>query len=130
MPSWEYRVDHKRLLDDEPQEPVKHIWFKTSAPVPDDPVLQTALLVYQSDSSLLSTARLPHKGTFRREELQVASLDHAMFFHRRFDVSDWMLYALDSPSAGGARGLSRGLVFDRTGRLVASTAQEGLIRRV
>ena len=107
--------------------PVDHIWLKTRAPVPDDPVLQRVLLAFISDMSLLDTSLLPHgRSIFSR--VQVASLDHAMWFHRDFRVDEWLLYAQDSPSASGARGFNRGSIFTRDGRLVASVAQEGLIR--
>ena len=86
-----------------------------------------ALLAYASDASLLSTSLLPHgKSIF--SNLQVASLDHAMWFHRPFRFDDWLLYAQDSPSASGARGFNRGAIFSRDGTLIASVAQEGLIR--
>ena len=124
----EFRVDHRRLLEETPQPPEKQIWFKTPSPVPADPALQAALLVYESDSALLGTARLPHKGRFSREQMQVASLDHVMYFHAPVDVSSWLLYAIDSPSAHGARGYTRGSIYTADGQLVASTMQEGLMR--
>jgi acyl-CoA thioesterase-2 len=107
--------------------PLDHIWLKTRGAVPDDPVLQRALLAFVSDMSLLDTALLPHgKSIF--SDVQVASLDHAMWFHRPFRADDWLLYAQDSPSASGARGFNRGAIYTRDGVLVASVAQEGLIR--
>jgi len=106
---------------------VDHIWLRTRGAVSDDPVLQRALLAFVSDMSLLDTALLPHgKSIF--SDVKVASLDHAMWFHRPFRADDWLLYAQDSPSASGARGFNRGAIYTREGVLVASVAQEGLIR--
>jgi len=118
-----------RGLGDRPaRSPVDHIWLRTRGPVPDDPTLQRALLAFVSDMSLLDTALLPHgKSIF--SDVQVASLDHAMWFHRDFRTDDWLLYAQDSPSASGARGFNRGAIYTRDGVLVASVAQEGLIRQ-
>jgi acyl-CoA thioesterase-2 len=107
--------------------PMDHIWLKTRGAVPDDPAIQRVLLAFISDMSLLDTALLPHgRSIFSR--IQVASLDHAMWFHRDFRCDDWLLYVQDSPSASGARGFNRGSIYTRDGRLVASVAQEGLIR--
>ena len=107
---------------------VQHVWFRTTGPVPDDTVVQQSMLAYMSDFSLLDTATHPHGVNFLHPRMQVASLDHAMWFHRPFRAQEWLLYAIDSPSAGGARGFARGSIFDRDGRMVASVAQEGLIR--
>ena len=107
--------------------PVDHIWLKTRGPLPEDGATHIALLAYVSDMSLLDTSLLPHgKSIF--SDIQVASLDHAMWFHRPFRADDWLLYAQDSPSASGARGFNRGAIYRRDGTLVASVAQEGLIR--
>jgi acyl-CoA thioesterase-2 len=97
--------------------------------LPDDPALHRYLLAYASDFSFLGTALDPHGVSFLTRGMQVASLDHAIWFHRPFRVDDWLLYDVESPNASGARGLVRGRFFDREGRLVASTVQEGLIRR-
>jgi acyl-CoA thioesterase-2 len=102
--------------------------MRAIAPLPDDPVVHRALLAYASDHGLLRAAMLPHGLSFMSGRVRPASLDHAMWFHRDFRMDDWLLYMIDSPSAGGGRGLSRGSVFTRDGRLVASTAQEGMIR--
>ena len=117
-----------RGLGDRPARPaVDHIWLKARGVLPDDPVIHRALLAFVSDMTLLDTALLPHgKSIF--SNLQVASLDHAMWFHRAFRADDWLLYAQDSPSASGARGFNRGALYTRDGILVASVAQEGLIR--
>jgi acyl-CoA thioesterase-2 len=113
---------------DRPARPaVDHVWLKTRGPVPDNGDIHRALLAFVSDMSLLDTSLLPHgKSIF--SDIQVASLDHAMWFHRPFRVDDWLLYAQDSPSAHGARGFNRGAIYRRDGVLVASVAQEGLIR--
>ena len=107
---------------------VQQVWFRTAGAVPDDDVIQHSMLAYMSDFSLLDTATHPHGVNFLNPAMQVASLDHAMWFHRPFRAQEWLLYALDSPSAGGARGFARGSIFDRDGHMVASVAQEGLIR--
>jgi len=108
--------------------PYQQVWFRLSEPVGDAPELHRALLAYASDFHLLGTATFPHGVSYYQPNVLMASLDHALWFHRAFRADDWLLYSIDSPSAQGARGLARGQVFDRTGRLVASTAQEGLIR--
>ena len=108
--------------------PFQQMWFRLTGPVGDAPVLHRALLAYASDFQLLGTATFPHGISYYQPNVQMASLDHALWFHRPFRVDDWLLYSLDSPSAQGARGLARGQIFDRSGRLVASTAQEGMIR--
>ena len=117
-----------RGLGDRPaRAALDHIWLKTRGPVPGDPAMHRALLAYVSDMSLLDTALLPHgKSIF--SDVQVASLDHAMWFHRDFRVDDWLLYVQDSPSASGAPGFNRGSINTRDGILAASVAQEGLIR--
>lgn len=117
-----------RGIGDRPARPaVDHIWLKTRGALPDDPAIHRALLAFVSDMTLLDTALLPHgKSIF--SNLQVASLDHAMWFHRAFRADEWLLYAQDSPSASGARGFNRGALYSREGALVASVAQEGLIR--
>ncbi len=96
--------------------------------IPDSPVLHRALLAYASDFHLIGTTLLPHGISFLQRNVQVASLDHAMWFHRPFRIDQWLLYSCDSPTAQGGRGLARGMFYDEAGRLVASTAQEGLIR--
>jgi acyl-CoA thioesterase-2 len=104
----------------------KLIWFRVMGELPADQALHRCLLTYVSDYHLLPTATLPHGVNFL--ELQVASIDHAIWFHRDVRVDEWMLYAIESPSASGARGFSRGAIYARDGRLVASVAQEGLMR--
>ena len=108
--------------------PRRHMWFRAGAPLPDDEALHRALLAYVSDFHLLGTALVPHGLTYATPDLVMASIDHAMWFHRPVRVDEWLLYATDSPSASQARGFARGSVFTRDGILVASTAQEGLMR--
>ena len=116
-------------LSREKLEPEAHIWVKASGLVPDDRHYQAAILAYLSDMTLLDTSLYAHGTSIFDPELQVASLDHAMWFHRPCRLDDWLLYTQDSPSAAGARGMTRGSIFTRDGRLVASVAQEGLIRK-
>lgn len=111
-----------------PKEPRMKIWFRAVARLPDDEVLHRSLLAYASDYYLLGTATLGERLTVGREDLQMASIDHAMWFHRPVRVDEWLLYVLDSPTASSSRGFARGSIFSRDGRLVASTAQEGLVR--
>jgi len=109
-------------------EPVRHIWVKTVDRLPDDPHLHRNVLAYVSDYQLVSTATLPHGIHFAEGNVQLASLDHAMWFHRPFRADEWLLYAMESPNASGGRGLALGRIFTRDGTLVASTAQEGVVR--
>jgi acyl-CoA thioesterase-2 len=108
--------------------PVRHIWLKTVDKLPDNADLHRNVLAYVSDYQLVSTATLPHGVHFAEGNVQLASLDHAMWFHRPFRVDDWLLYAMESPNASGGRGLALGRIFTRDGTLVASTAQEGVVR--
>jgi acyl-CoA thioesterase II len=112
----------------ERREPAKHVWFRAEGALPDDVLVHQAVLAYASDYGLLGTALLPHGLTFQMPQLQAASLDHALWFHRPFRVDEWLLYTTDSPSMAGARAFTRGSIFTRDGRLVASSAQEGLLR--
>jgi acyl-CoA thioesterase-2 len=111
-----------------PQPPFKELWFRLHGQLEDDPRLHRALLAYVSDFHLIGTATLPHGISWVQGNLIIASLDHAMWFHRDFRLDDWLLYVCDSPSSSGGRGLARGMIYDQQGRLVASTAQEGVIR--
>jgi acyl-CoA thioesterase-2 len=112
-----------------PAPPVQYIWFRLCAPMADDPAMHRAVLAYASDLGLLSTGMLPHGVGWMSPQMQVASLDHALWLHEPFRADEWLLYAMDSPWAGHARDFSRGRIFTQAGRLVASTAQEGLIRQ-
>jgi len=110
--------------------PYQQVWFRLAERVGDAPELHRALLAYASDFHLLGTATFPHGISYYQPDVQMASLDHALWFHRPFRADDWLLYSIDSPTAQGSRGLARGLIYDRHGHLVASTAQEGMIRVV
>ncbi|MGJ7511125.1 acyl-CoA thioesterase [Variovorax sp. GT1P44] len=122
------RVEPDDLLAPERRASESALWMRAIAPLPDDPNVHRALLAYASDHGLLRAAMLPHGMSFMSGRVRPASLDHAMWFHRDFRMDDWLLYSIDSPSASGARGLCRGSIFTRDGRLVASTAQEGMLR--
>ena len=110
-------------------EPAKQVWFRVNGKLPDHSQTHQYVLAYASDAHLLSTSMRPHGVTWLTPKMQMASLDHAMWFHRPFRFDEWLLYDMDSPSASGARGLSLGRWFQRDGALIASTAQEGLIRQ-
>ena len=114
----------------EQMPPRRHVWIRAVDTLPDNPVLHQNLLTYVSDYELLGTATLPHGLSFTRGSVIMASLDHALWFHSDVKVDEWLLYAMDSPNSSGARGLARGQLFTKDGRLVASTAQEGLMRVV
>ena len=116
------------IEDGKPMPGRRHLWFRLVARAPDDQILNRCLLAYMSDFHLLETATLPHGLSQSGMEVMMASIDHAMWFHRPVVWDDWLLYALASPSSSGARGFALGNVFDRKGQLVASTAQEGLMR--
>lgn len=111
-----------------PCEPVKHVWFRAAGELPDEPQLHKLLLAYASDFNLLTTSMQPHGVSVFQKFMQVASLDHSLWFHGNLRMDDWLLYSMDSPWAGNARGFSRGSIFNRQGQLVASVAQEGLTR--
>ncbi|MET3760580.1 acyl-CoA thioesterase II [Sphingomonas sp. UYEF23] len=121
-------VSPRSWLDPVEQEPRQNSWFRVVAPIGDDPALHRAILAYASDMSLLGTATLAHGVNWMTHKLQTASLDHALWLHEDFRADEWLLYVCDSPWAGHARGFNRGKIFARDGRLVASVAQEGLIR--
>lgn len=123
-------VEPRDWLNPVKRDPLSHCWFRTVAPLPDDPRVHRAVLSYASDFQLLSTSALPHAVSWQRGDLKVASLDHAIWFHEPFRADQWLLYVTESPWAGGARGFNRGQIFSSDGRLVASVAQEGMIRPV
>jgi acyl-CoA thioesterase-2 len=122
-------VDVSRYFSREPRPPAQYIWMRATGPLPDDFPLHQCVLAYASDFSLLDTALMAHGKLMFDKDVQLASLDHALWLHRPFRADDWLLYAQDSPSSHGARGFCRGRVFTRDGRLVASVAQEGLMRQ-
>jgi acyl-CoA thioesterase II len=129
--AFEFRpVDPQDFTAPQPMPPRQSLWLRAVDRLPDDPLLHHALLAYVSDYHLIGTAMRPHALTLATPGLAVASIDHAMWFHRPLRVDDWLLYTMDSPSASGGRGLARASLYPRDGRLVASTAQEGLIRRL
>jgi acyl-CoA thioesterase II len=117
-------------LQPRPGEPRQATWFRAVDRLPDDPALHRCILAYASDYQLMGTALRPHGRSWFQPTMVVASIDHALWFHREARVDEWLLYSMDTPSAQGARGLARGLIHDRKGRLVASVAQEGLMRVV
>lgn len=119
---------------DDPFSPVarpprRNVWIRARGKVPDDPALHAALFTYISDYFFLGTSLLPHGVSWMRPDMQVASLDHTMWFHAGFRVDDWLLYSMESPRASGGRGLVRGRIFAPDGKLVITSAQEGLIRK-
>jgi len=122
-------VSMEHYLTEEKLAPEQRIWVRALGDVGEDPALNAAVLAYLSDMTLLDTSLFAHGLSVFDERIQAASLDHAMWFHRPVRVSDWLLYAQDSPSSSGGRGLTRGALYGRDGTLVASVAQEGLIRR-
>lgn len=122
-------VDISRYLSRDPRPPAQHIWLKANGRLPDDPRLHQCVLAYASDFTLLDTALIAHGKLLFDRDIQLASLDHALWLHRPFRADDWLLYTQDSPSASGARGFCRGSFFTREGVLVASAVQEGLIRK-
>lgn len=121
-------VEFKRYLGAKSDEAKFHLWIRTTGRLPDDPTIHQCVLAYASDFTLLDTALVTHGRTLFEPEFMAASLDHAIWFHRPFRADEWLLYAQDSPNLSGARGFSRGLIFRADGTLVASVAQEGLIR--
>ncbi|MBB3861424.1 acyl-CoA thioesterase-2 [Novosphingobium hassiacum] len=123
-------LESRRWTGGPPSEPVAHTWFRAVATLPDDPRIHRAVLAYASDMTLLGTATLPHELSWIKGNLMTASLDHALWFHDDFRADEWLLYACDSPWAGRARGFNRGRIYTRDGRLVASVAQEGLMREI
>jgi acyl-CoA thioesterase-2 len=121
-------VEFERYLGKKFPDGKFNVWVKTTGPLPDDPAIHQCVLAYTSDMGLLDTALVPHGRTLFEKEFMAASLDHALWLHRPFRADEWLLYAQDSPNLHGSRGFARGLVFKRDGTLVASVAQEGLVR--
>ncbi|MCH9765825.1 MAG: acyl-CoA thioesterase II [Alphaproteobacteria bacterium] len=122
-------VDVSRYMNREKHAPAQNVWLRANGTLPDDQSLHHCVLAYASDFTLLDTALIAHGKLMFDNDIQLASLDHALWFHRPFRVDDWLLYSQESPNAHGARGFCRGQVFARDGQLVASVTQEGLVRK-
>lgn len=133
---WDYRETPfevryvEDLWDDKPHPPRHHVWFRTREALPEDPALHQAVALYYSDDTIMDNAIIPHGGRFSWDRFMSASLDHAMWFHHPIRLDGWHLFAQDSPTSFGARGLTRGEIFSAQGKLVASVAQEALMRPV
>jgi acyl-CoA thioesterase-2 len=121
-------VETERYLGKKYDDGKFHVWIKTTGRLPDDPAIHQCVLAYASDLTLLDTSMVPHGRTLFEKEFMAASLDHAFWIHRPFRADDWLLYAQDTPNLSGARGFARGLIFTKDGTLVASVAQEGMVR--
>jgi acyl-CoA thioesterase II len=121
-------VEFGRYMGQKQSDGKFNIWMRAMGKLPDDPAVHMAVLAYASDLSLLDSALIPHGRSVFEKDIQASSLDHALWFHRPFRADDWILYAQDSPSMTGARGFSRGQFFAKDGTLIASVAQEGLLR--
>ena len=121
-------VDVSRYLTRDKKVPLQHIWIRANGKLPDDPAIHQAVLAYASDFTLLDTALIAHGKLLFDADVQLASLDHALWYHRPFRADEWLLYVQDSPNAYGARGFCRGSIFTREGTLIASVVQEGLMR--
>jgi len=121
-------VEPVDLLDPSPMRAVRNVWIRATGSIEGEQVVHQAILAYASDHGLLASALLPHSLSLQHPRLQAATLDHCLWFHRPFRADEWLLYSMESPTAGGARGFTRGSIFTRDGKLVASVAQEGLLR--
>jgi len=122
-------IEYGRYLGKPSPDGKFHVWIRATGRLPDDPAIHRCVLAYASDMTLLDTALVPHGRTVFEKSIMGASLDHALWFHRPFRADEWLLYAQDSPNLHGARGFARGLIFAADGTLVASVAQEGLLRQ-
>jgi len=123
-------LDPVNIFAPQKKDPVKFVWMKADAPMGDDYNEHCTMLAYASDFNLVATSLHPHAVSYGQKDLQMASLDHSIWFHRPFRMDEWLLYAIDSPNAGGGRGFCRGQIFNQQGELVVSVAQEGLIRKL
>ena len=121
-------VEYERYLGKKFDDARFNVWIRATSRLPEDPAIHRSVLAYASDMTLLDSALVPHGHSVFEQEILAASLDHALWIHRPFRADEWLLYAQDSPNAGGGRGFSRGLIFTEAGKLVASVAQEGLVR--
>jgi acyl-CoA thioesterase-2 len=124
--TFQHAFEMRQVDPADSKQPLRRAWYRSIGSLPNDPAIHRNLLAYLSDHNLISAAMQPHALTWA--DIQEASLDHALWFHRPFRMDDWLLYVMDSPTASGARGLTRGQFFTQDGRLVASAAQEGLMR--
>ena len=122
-------VEYTRYIGDTFKDGRFHVWMRATGRLPDEPAIHQCVLAYASDMMLLDAALIPHHRSVFSEDIMAASLDHALWFHRPFRADEWLLYAQDSPNLAGSRGFSRGLIFAADGTLVASVAQEGLLRQ-
>jgi acyl-CoA thioesterase II len=123
-------VEAPRWLDPTPREAEQHVWIRANGRLPDDPLLHACVVAYASDLTLLDTAVMAHQINYEDDDFMIASLDHAMWFHRPFRADEWLLYHQKSPSAYGARGLAEGFIYTRDGGLAITVMQEGLMRPV
>lgn len=123
-------VDPQGYFDRKVPAAHNNLWFRATGRLPDDPAIHAAVLAYASDMSLLDSAMVAHGKSVADADIMAASLDHALWFHEDFRADEWLLYAQESPWAGHARGLGRGLIYTRDGRLIASAMQEGLVRPI
>jgi acyl-CoA thioesterase-2 len=123
-------VDDPRWLDPSPREPEQDVWIKANGSLPTAPLIHECVVAYASDLTLLDTAMFPHAISYREQQYMIASLDHAMWFHRPFRADEWLLYHQTSPNASRARGLAQGEIFCRDGTLAITVIQEGLIRPI
>jgi acyl-CoA thioesterase II len=123
-------VDDPRWLDPTPREPQQDVWIRSNGDLPEVPLIHECVVAYASDLTLLDTAMFPHAISYREQQYMIASLDHAMWFHRPFRADDWLLYHQTSPVASRARGLAQGSIFCRDGTLAITVIQEGLIRPI
>jgi acyl-CoA thioesterase-2 len=123
-------VDDPRWLDPTPREPQQDVWIKSNGDLPEVPLIHECVVAYASDLTLLDTAMFPHAISYREQQYMIASLDHAMWFHRPFRADEWLLYHQTSPTASRARGLAQGSIFCRDGTLAITVIQEGLIRPI
>tara|TARA_Y100000590_G_scaffold452259_1_gene595017 strand:- start:2859 stop:3719 length:861 start_codon:yes stop_codon:yes gene_type:complete len=127
----EYRPTKPRnIMSPKKEKPIQNVWLKTSEKIDLTEPLQYAMLAYASDYTILDTALMPHGISIFEKKLQIASLDHSMWFYRSFDINDWLIYCQKSPNASNSRGFSTGNIFSKNGKLIASVAQEGMIRNM
>ncbi|CAM3244405.1 acyl-CoA thioesterase II [Xenorhabdus nematophila ATCC 19061] len=123
-------VKSDKLPNHSPKEAVRYVWFRSNGKMPEDPFIHHCLLGYASDFNFLPTSLLPHGVRFMGHNMQIATIDHSMWYHRPFNMDDWLLYAIKSPSASGARGFVHGHIYNCEGILIASAVQEGVIRKL